>query len=100
MTNVIRQLIVLKSVKDDKNFLSAHFIFTFTRISCFPRQSLNPGVVTTVIYFGVNGRGNVREAVICHCGNMLEGVFVIIILIVENHNGAFIICVDMHQTFW
>ena len=47
VTNVIRQVSVVKSVKDDKNFLSAHFIFTFTRISCFSRQSLNPGVVTT-----------------------------------------------------
>ena len=47
VTNVIRQRIVLKSVKDDKNFLSAQFRFTDTRISHSSSQSLKSVLVTS-----------------------------------------------------
>ena len=39
---------MLKSVKDDKNFLSAQFRFTDTRISCCSCQSLKPVLETTL----------------------------------------------------
>ena len=44
MTNVIRQLIVLKSVKDDKNFLSPNFDSLSLKIR-FPCKSLKPGIL-------------------------------------------------------
>ena len=60
-------------------------------LASFPGQLL----IGLIIYFGESGRGSVREAVICYCGNMWVGVFVIIILIIENHNGASVF-LDMH----
>ena len=45
-------------------------------------------MIALIISFGENGRLSVRGAVICHCGNKWVGVFVIISLITERHNGV------------
>ena len=45
-------------------------------------------MIALIISFGENGRGSVRGAVICHCRNKWVGVFVIISLITESHNGV------------